>query len=167
MKNKEKHNLLNLLASIAVARKFQHVSLDILKDRIKELKNIEHRLEYIGKINHVDIYNDAKSTNFFSLKTALTTFPMDKILLIVGGKKREDDQELLKQEMNHIELVYSYGEMKDSFYTLFFPYSIQTIQKETLEEVLLDIASKWEDYEKKIYITFCFYLFIFMWLYSY
>ncbi len=135
----EPHNLKNLLASIACAIFYKHISINQIINRIKNIKNVQNRLEYIGNIDNLRIYNDAKSTNFLALSSAVNSFKNDKIILIVGGKKRNDDISLINY--HNIVFVYCYGEMKDEFKKIFTNFNIKSKVFNTLKEVLNDIKN--------------------------
>src|SRR5690606_19119637 len=106
---KGSHNHANILAAIAALIAYDKTKIHNL-ERLKSFQGLEHRIEYIGKINNIKVYNDSKSTNFTALKTSLKTFPNEKILLICGGKLREDDYDLINNELKQIEFVIINGQ---------------------------------------------------------
>ncbi len=101
-----KHNLQNLLLVTAAARE---IGLDhsSIAQSINSFKSIPHRLEYLGQIDKVNIYNDSKATNFDSSLTGLKSVPYP-IILLAGGKLKQGDChtwiEQLKQSTNGIVL---------------------------------------------------------------
>ena len=101
-----KHNLQNLLLVTAAAREIGLDHLSIAQS-INSFKAIPHRLEYLGKIDKVDFYNDSKATNFDSSLNGLKSVPYP-IILIAGGKQKKGDCltwiEQLKQSANGIVL---------------------------------------------------------------
>ena len=84
-----KHNLQNLLLVTAAARE---IGLDpsLIAKSISSFNSIPHRLEYLGKIEKLDFYNDSKATNFDSSATGLKAIP-SPIILIAGGKRKKGD----------------------------------------------------------------------------
>ena len=101
-----KHNLQNLLLVTAAARQIGLDHSSIAKC-ISKFKGIPHRLEYLGKIDKLDLYNDSKATNFESSITGLRSVPAP-IILLAGGKRKKGDFltwiEQLKQSTNGIVL---------------------------------------------------------------
>ena len=101
-----KHNLQNLLLVTAAARQIGLDHSSIAKC-ISKFKGIPHRLEYLGKIDKLDLYNDSKATNFDSSITGLRSVPAP-IILLAGGKRKKGDFltwiEQLKQSTNGIVL---------------------------------------------------------------
>ncbi len=87
------HNVYNSMAAGIVAN-----LIDLRKDTIREsmnhFQNVEHRLEFVNKINDVRYINDSKATNVNSTWYALET--LDKpIVWIAGGVDKGNDYELL------------------------------------------------------------------------
>lgn len=89
-----KHNIYNSMASGIVAK-----VLDIRNATIREgmgdIKNIEHRLEFVAKISGVTYINDSKATNVNSTWYALESVSSG-VVLIMGGVDKGNDYEMLK-----------------------------------------------------------------------
>ncbi|MDR1467144.1 MAG: UDP-N-acetylmuramoyl-L-alanine--D-glutamate ligase [Oscillospiraceae bacterium] len=80
---KGKHNLENYLA--AVSSLYEIVNIEAMQKVAKEFEGVEHRSEFIRKINGVKYYNDSiASSPTRTIKGTLSIFP-DKIILIAGG----------------------------------------------------------------------------------
>ena len=130
-----KHNLQNLLLVTAAAREIGIDHSSIAKS-INSFKAIPHRLEYLGKINKLDFYNDSKATNFDSSVTGLRSVQAPMIL-IAGGKRKKGDClnwiEQLKRSTNGVVL---FGESsKDLKETLLqSSYSGEIIVEQNLED---------------------------------
>ena len=80
-----KHNAVNLTAAVAVSN-YLDIPLDSLVSRVREIKNVEHRLQLI---NHGDltIIDDSYNSNPVSSKSALDTladFSGTKIIVTPG-----------------------------------------------------------------------------------
>jgi len=58
-----------------------------IRKAVTEFHAVEHRLEFVAKINGVDYYNDSKATNVDASMKAIAAFP-GGIHLILGGKTR-------------------------------------------------------------------------------
>lgn len=104
------HNYENIMAAIC-AVKVYGVSDESIKDVLREFNGVEHRIEYVNTIDGVDYYNDSKSTNCESTKTALKSF--DKpTLLILGGLDRKHSFYDLDEEIKNVTYIACYGETK-------------------------------------------------------
>ena len=105
-------NIQNIVAAIEVVRKYQISDSEILT-ALKSYKSLPHRLEYLGNIDNVAVYNDSKATNAESTLNALKQF--DNICLVLGGVAKEGGIELLFPELSKIKKIYLIGEAKDYF----------------------------------------------------
>ena len=56
-----------------------------LKNSLKKLFSLEHRLELVGNLKNIFFYNDSKATNIESSRNALKSFK--NIYWILGGRK--------------------------------------------------------------------------------
>ena len=130
-----KHNLQNLLLVIAAAREIG-IDYESIAKSINSFEQIPNRLEYLGKIDNLFVYNDSKATNFDSSITGLKSVPYP-IILLAGGKLKEGDChpwiEQLKQSTNGIVLFgISAKYLKKTI--LRSSYKGEIIVKESLED---------------------------------
>lgn len=88
------HNSYNSMASAVVAG-----LLDIRKEKIREslanFQNIEHRLEFAGRIKGVEYINDSKATNVNSAWYALESMERP-VIWIAGGVDKGNDYNALR-----------------------------------------------------------------------
>jgi UDP-N-acetylmuramoylalanine--D-glutamate ligase len=89
-----KHNIYNSMASGMVA-KYLDIRNHSLKESMGNFKNIEHRLESVGKIAGISFVNDSKATNVNSTWYALESMTTD-VILILGGVDKGNDYSMLK-----------------------------------------------------------------------
>jgi UDP-N-acetylmuramoylalanine--D-glutamate ligase len=89
-----KHNIYNSMASGIVAKVLE-LRNDTLRDSLATFKNIEHRLEFVGKISGISFINDSKATNVNSTWYALESMTSD-VVLILGGVDKGNDYTMLK-----------------------------------------------------------------------
>ncbi|MCB0832971.1 MAG: UDP-N-acetylmuramoyl-L-alanine--D-glutamate ligase [Bacteroidetes bacterium] len=82
-----RHNQYNAMAS-ALAAWCAGVSIDIIRNVLKEFRGVEHRLEKVRTIHGVTYFNDSKATNVDSTAVAIRSFSREKIVLIMGGKHK-------------------------------------------------------------------------------
>ncbi len=104
------HNYENIMAAIIVAKEF-NVENNVITKFLKEFGGVEHRQEYIAKINGIEIYNDSKATNNKATQIALKSFARP-LLLIMGGLERGQNFFELKDYMENVKLIVCYGETK-------------------------------------------------------
>jgi UDP-N-acetylmuramoylalanine--D-glutamate ligase len=82
-----KHNLENSLAA-AQAAYLCKVKKEIVAEVLKSFPGVEHRIEFVSKINGIEFYNDSKATNPDSTLVALETFKGRGVILILGGRDK-------------------------------------------------------------------------------
>ncbi len=84
---KGKHNLQNLLQVIAAAK---HIGISTkgIKKSLRSFKGIPHRLQKIGAIENLEIFNDSKATNYEAAEAGLRAMIGTTVLLAGGKAKR-------------------------------------------------------------------------------
>ncbi len=89
-----RHNAENVLAaSIAAAR--AGASHAAIAAAVRTFRAVEHRLEFVRKLNGVDFYNDSKATSVDATLKALDAFP-GGLWVILGGKDKGLDYQPLR-----------------------------------------------------------------------
>jgi UDP-N-acetylmuramoylalanine--D-glutamate ligase len=102
------HNLENVLAAVCAGALMDCASGKI-RQAVHDFKAVEHRLEFVAKINGVDYYNDSKATNVDATIKALESFPAN-IHLILGGKDKGSDYTVLNDLIRQrVKRVYTIG----------------------------------------------------------
>ena len=106
-----KHNLENCMGAIMIAKEFK-VSNDVICDVISNFKGVEHRLEFVAKVNGRSFYNDTEATNIKCTQIALSSF--DKpIIIILGGLERGQDFFELAPFMEHVKAIVGIGQCRE------------------------------------------------------
>lgn len=132
----------NVLCAILIALSF-NVDIKDIRERIKTYKSLEHRLEEVGTINNMVVINDSKSTNFYALSRAVNALKGNRILLILGGKIKDDDYNLIPYNLISKALVN--GENKDILYNNFMNRKIEVIKYDTLNDLLTSLIKDIEE----------------------
>ena len=105
------HNYENIMCSILATLPYG-VTKETVKRVLNNFGGVEHRLEFVDKIDEKIFYNDSKSTNVKATQIALSTFNKPTILLL-GGLDRKHSFEGLTEYMTNVKLIISFGETKD------------------------------------------------------
>ena len=111
IKVKGMHNYENIMAAIMVVKNYGIKNESIVKV-LKEFKGVEHRIEYVDKVNGRIFYNDSKSTNNKATITALSSFDEPTILLM-GGLDRNIPFDEIGSYLNSVKLIVAFGETKE------------------------------------------------------
>lgn len=83
------HNYSNALCAMAIALEYG-VSLESVKQAMMDFQPIEHRMEFVAKIDGVCYYNDSKATNPEASIPALLSMKEDTVLIAGGSDKKSD-----------------------------------------------------------------------------
>lgn len=109
------HNIENALASIAVCN-ILNLPLNKIASGLKSFQGVEHRLEFVKKVNNKEFYNDSKATNPEATIKAIEAFKNKNVTLILGGKdKKTELKEMIKAIKECVEEVIIFGEAKERF----------------------------------------------------
>jgi UDP-N-acetylmuramoylalanine--D-glutamate ligase len=95
IKIKGVHNLENAMAASAMAL-LAGCRVEAVIDSLKEFSGLEHRLEFVRKLNGVTYYNDSKGTNVGAVIKSLESFS-EPVVLIAGGRDKAGEFSLLRQ----------------------------------------------------------------------
>lgn len=109
------HNVINALAAAAAALACG-ASAASVRGGLVSFAPLEHRIEPAGSIAGVRFYNDSKATNTDAVEKALTAFPRDRVILLLGGHDKgtplEDFSRIVCQ---HVVAVVCFGEAAERF----------------------------------------------------
>jgi UDP-N-acetylmuramoylalanine--D-glutamate ligase len=92
------HNLENVLAACA-AGYLAGAPASAIAAGVKTFKAVEHRLEFVARVNDVDYYNDSKATNVDATLKAIEAFP-GPLIVILGGKDKGSPYTPLGEPLN-------------------------------------------------------------------
>ena len=134
------HNLENVLAAVCAAA-LMTCAPEKIRQAVCDFKAVEHRLEFVAKINGVDYYNDSKATNVDATIKALESFPAN-IHLILGGKDKGSDYTVLNDLLRQrVKRVYTIGAAAAKIESQIVSSSFKTggpevVHAETLENAI-------------------------------
>lgn len=133
------HNCENIMAAILAVKEF-NVTNEAIVSVLKEIKGVEHRLEFVKEVNGVSYYNDSKATNTKSTQIALASFK-GPIIILLGGLERNHDFFDLKDYMGNVKYVVAFGQCRNRVESFAKQLGIPVSNVETLKEALA-IATK-------------------------
>ena len=84
-----KHNTYNSMAASIIANSLL-IRKETIRESLSDFKNVEHRLEYVGKVKGINFVNDSKATNVNAAWYALESVE-DPIIWIAGGVDKGND----------------------------------------------------------------------------
>ncbi|MEO5645336.1 MAG: UDP-N-acetylmuramoyl-L-alanine--D-glutamate ligase [Bacteroidia bacterium] len=99
-----KHNAYNSMAA-GIAGRILEVRKEIIRESLADVQSVEHRMEFVARINNIDFINDSKATNVNSTWYALESVNTP-VVWIVGGVDKGNDYttlfELVKAKVKAI-----------------------------------------------------------------
>lgn len=88
-----KHNVYNSMAG-GIASRLLEVRKEAIRESLSDFQSVEHRLEFVSRINNIDFINDSKATNVNSTWYALESMNTP-VVWIVGGVDKGNDYSAL------------------------------------------------------------------------
>ena len=104
-----KHNLENALAAVAIGW-CMGIDFNIIEKTLKEFEGVEHRIEFVEKINGISFYNDSKGTNPDASIKALEAINSPIVLIAGGMDKGSDFDEFVESFNDKVKALVLLGE---------------------------------------------------------
>ena len=109
------HNVINALCASAAALAAGADAAHIARG-LKGFEPLEHRVEPCGQVDGVRYYNDSKATNTDAVEKALTAFPDDDVILLLGGHDKGTPlEDFARVVMRNARAVVCFGDARDRF----------------------------------------------------
>lgn len=105
---KGKHNTQNSLAS-GITAKILEIRNESLRESLSDFKNVEHRLEFVAKVNGIEFINDSKATNVNSTWYALESMEKPTVWIVGGIDKGNDYDALLPLVKEKVKAIVCLG----------------------------------------------------------
>ena len=87
------HNIENVLAAVAISY-FAGIDVNSISNAVISFAGVEHRIEFCGRVDDVEYYNDSKGTNTDAAIIALKALEKDIVLIAGGDGKSQDFSEM-------------------------------------------------------------------------
>jgi UDP-N-acetylmuramoylalanine--D-glutamate ligase len=105
------HNAENVMAAVLAARKCG-LTPDEIVPAVGSFTGMAHRIEFAGRKNDVDYYDDSKGTNVGAVLRALETFSRPIVLLLGGRDKGGDFETLVPMIRQRVKEMILFGEAR-------------------------------------------------------
>ncbi len=106
------HNYQNFTAAYCVCRALGLDEYEIV-NAANSFVGLPHRMEYVGRINQINFYNDSKATNADAARPALTS--LNNIFWLAGGIPKEGGIQGLIDDIGNVQKAYLFGEAAEEF----------------------------------------------------
>ena len=109
------HNVINALCA-ATAALAVGADVDGVCRGLASFQPLEHRVEPCGEIDGVRYVNDSKATNTDAVEKALTAFPDDDVILLLGGHDKGTPlTDFARVVMDNVRSVVCFGDARERF----------------------------------------------------
>lgn len=105
---KGKHNTQNSLAS-GLAARILDIRNEVVRQSFEDFVNVEHRLEFVAKVNGIEFINDSKATNINSTWFALESMESPTVWIVGGVDKGNDYSELRNLVREKVKAIICLG----------------------------------------------------------
>lgn len=112
-----KHNISNAMVACSMAY-LMGVRVDDIRTTIESFAGVEHRLEFVDKINTIEFFNDSKATTAESTCVALEAFD-SPVILLAGGYDKKTGFEVLRPCLSRVKILIAFGDTKHQFKDLY------------------------------------------------
>lgn len=114
------HNELNALAAAAAAL-WVGASDEDVRAALVSFTALEHRIEPVAQIDGVRYINDSKATNTDAVVKALTAFPDEPVVLLLGGSDKGTPLEEFVEDVVYstVKAVVCFGDARQRFLDAF------------------------------------------------
>ncbi len=99
-----KHNLANSMAA-GVASMIFELRKESVRESLENFENVEHRLEFVSKVNGVTFINDSKATNVNSTWYALESMKTPTVWIAGGQDKGNNYADLLDLVQGKVKAI--------------------------------------------------------------
>lgn len=109
---KGKHNAQNSMAS-GITSKILEIRNESIRESLSDFKNVEHRLEFVAKVNGIEFINDSKATNVNSTWYALESMDKPTVWIAGGVDKGNDYDSLVPLVKEKVKAIVCLGKDND------------------------------------------------------
>ena len=102
------HNVQNSLAS-GITGRLVEIRKESIRESLSDFTNVEHRLEFVAKVNGIEFINDSKATNINATWYALESMTEPTVWIVGGVDKGNDYEELLSLVKEKVKAIICLG----------------------------------------------------------
>ena len=105
---KGQHNVQNSLVA-GIAGRLLEIRKESIRESLADFTNVEHRLEFIAKVNGIEFINDSKATNINATWYALESMTNPTVWVVGGVDKGNDYEELIPLVKEKVKAIICLG----------------------------------------------------------
>lgn len=147
-------NLENVLASVAVAVRFK-VKPELIKKAILNFKAPRHRLEYLGKVNGADVFDDSKATNISASLSAISSLGERGLVVLLGGQNKDSMFDEIFDKNLNFEKILCFGQAGKEIFDCAEKYGYSPLLFPTMKSAVHYARENAEDGQKILLAPAC------------
>jgi UDP-N-acetylmuramoylalanine--D-glutamate ligase len=132
---KGKHNAQNALAA-GIAARLLEIRPELVRESLTDFENVEHRLEFVAKVNGVEFINDSKATNINAVWYALESMDKPTVWIVGGVDKGNDYCELLDLVKAKVKAIVCLGVDNHKILEAFSTEIAQIVETKSAKEAV-------------------------------
>ena len=133
---KGKHNAQNALAA-GIAARLLEIRTSLVRESLMDFENVEHRLEFVAKINGIEFINDSKATNINAAWYALESMDKPTVWIVGGVDKGNDYSELEALVKEKVKAIVCLGENNEKIKEAFSGIVDQLVETSSAKEAVV------------------------------
>ena len=130
-----RHNLLNAMAAVSVARLLE-VSKTSIRESLCSFTAVAHRLEHVLKIQNRTYINDSKATNINATFYALESMEGQTVWIVGGVDKGNDYSDLMPLVREKVKAIICLGVDNDKIIESFSPVVDLMVETQSMKEAV-------------------------------
>lgn len=115
---KGKHNVQNSLVA-GISGRLVELRKENIRESLADFTNVEHRLEFVAKVNGIEFINDSKATNINATWYALESMQNQTVWIVGGVDKGNDYDELLPLVQEKVKAIVCLGKNNEKIIEAF------------------------------------------------
>ncbi|HZH69070.1 MAG TPA: UDP-N-acetylmuramoyl-L-alanine--D-glutamate ligase, partial [Flavobacteriaceae bacterium] len=115
---KGKHNVQNSLVA-GISGRLLELRKENIRESLADFTNVEHRLEFVAKVNGIEFINDSKATNINATWYALESMLNPTVWIVGGVDKGNDYEELIPLVEEKVKAIVCLGKNNEKIIDAF------------------------------------------------
>ena len=129
------HNKKNAMAAATVGA-LLNIRKETIRQSLEHFQSVEHRLEFVLKINNVAYINDSKATNVNAVYYALDSMQSPTVWIVGGQDKGNQYEELLPLVNEKVKAIICLGSDNDKIIQCFGSVVDMLVETQAMEDAV-------------------------------
>ena len=129
------HNQKNAMAAATVGA-LLNIRKETIRQSLEHFQSVEHRLEFVLKINNVAYINDSKATNVNAVYYALDSMQSPTVWIVGGQDKGNQYEELLPLVNEKVKAIICLGLYNDKIIQCFGSVVDMMVETQAMEDAV-------------------------------